>query len=235
MLNINTSLSDFIVKVPVVTTPLFISVDVSSKNNETKKIYEEFIKMFYQNKEVNSKYSQLIKKLTSYSKLKNNWDGYNGVKPSKDIIQSVEKFLKILQEKYIIAPQIMVSGSGIIGLFWKNNEDYIEINFDLPNTYTFFYELNSEVYGEDDILVNQTLPKKLALALSYVKEESDSNIENLTVLKYAQTISDSDRNTYTNLNCIKVDNTPRKSMVTQLLANSCEMYDNTQCKYVSIV
>ena len=136
-------------------------------------------------------YSELYNELSSYSELNENWDGYNGARPSDDIIETVRVFLSILKNYKIHHPGIMVSGSGEIALFWKNNKNYIEIDFDLKNKLSFFYALDTDIYGEDDIVIDGLIPKKLNYSLSVLFKITSSNkSSSLTDSKHS-TISNS--------------------------------------------
>jgi len=119
-------------------------------------------------------YQKLNSELFSYTMLNNNWDGYNGIKPSNEIISTVEHFLNILKINKTIHPRIMLSGNGEISLFWKNKKNYIEISFDEKDKLSFFYELDKTIYGEDDILISKTLPKMLAYSIENLIEKSSS-------------------------------------------------------------
>ena len=123
----------------------------------------------------NIEYSDLYKELSTYSDLNKNWDGYNGIRPSDDIIETVKVFLNILKNRKIHHPRIMVSGNGEIALFWKNNKNYIEIDFDLKNKLSFFYELDTDIYGEDDVVINGLIPQKLNYSLSNLFKVTSSN------------------------------------------------------------
>jgi hypothetical protein len=123
-------------------------------------------------------YSKLYKELSTYSKLNDNWDGYNGIKPSDDIIETVRIFLEILKNHKIHHPRIMVSGSGEVALFWKKNKNYIEIDFDIKNKLSFFYELGTDIYGEDDVVIDGSIPKKLNYSLSNLIKVTSTNESN---------------------------------------------------------
>jgi hypothetical protein len=120
-------------------------------------------------------YQKICDELSSYKKLKNNWDGYQGIKPSSEIIETVMKFLDILIEDKIHNPQIMLSGDGEIALFWKVMNSYIEIDFDMKGYLSFFYEIGGNVYGEDDILINGYIPIVLKKALLSLTQKNISN------------------------------------------------------------
>lgn len=119
-----------------------------------------------QNKSVlDIEYKKLIKKLYTYKELPNNWDGYNGVAPSREIIETAENFLKILKNSQIMNPKIMVSCDGAIGLFWQDNHNYLEVDIESAEYLSFFYEFQKKVYGEDDILFEDKVPEKLLSAI----------------------------------------------------------------------
>jgi hypothetical protein len=136
-------------------------------------------------------YSKLYKELSTYSELNNNWDGYNGIKPSDDIIETVRIFLNILKNHKIHYPRIMVSGSGEVALFWKKNKNYIEIDFDIKNKLSFFYELGTDIYGEDDVVINGLIPKKLNYSLSDLFKVTSTNKSNSLINNKISNTSDS--------------------------------------------
>lgn len=126
-------------------------------------------------------YEKLNDELFSYKLLKNNWDGYNGIKPSDDIVNTAKLFLSTLKTNKTIHPHIMLSGNGEISLFWKNKKNYIEVSFDEKNKLSFFYELDKAVYGEDDIEISQTIPKILAYSIKNMIEKSSSSHQNFLI------------------------------------------------------
>lgn len=121
-----------------------------------------------------NEYEKIYKELESYKKLENNWDGYQGVRPSNELIKTSKEFLTILKNETIVNPSIMVSGKGEIALFWKNKDTYIEVNFDIENKYSYFFKMGTKIYGEDDIEV-MVIADKLMETLSYVENSTNSN------------------------------------------------------------
>jgi len=105
-------------------------------------------------------YEEIIKELNSYKNLKDNWDGYGGIKPKDDIIETARNFIEILKNNNIGCPKIMVSGTGEIGIFWSSSTAYIEIDFDIKDKFTYFYNGN-ELFGEDDLKVERFLESKV--------------------------------------------------------------------------
>ncbi|MBL0686560.1 MAG: hypothetical protein JJV95_03575 [Sulfurospirillum sp.] len=126
----------------------------------------------------NVEYSKLHEELATYKELKNNWDGYNGIRPIDEIIETAKSFLNILESKNIIHPNIMVSGEGEIGLFWKKKNHYIEIDFDLENHFSYFYKLDKEIYGEDDISFEEFSQTRLNESLRYFQKNFTTETKN---------------------------------------------------------
>jgi len=126
------------------------------------------------NSQLDNEYSNLYIELFSYKELQNNWDGYEGIKPSDEIISTTKKFIDILKHNKILKPKIMVSGNGEIGLFWKNQDKYIEVDFDEAEYLSFFYKMNGIIYGEDDVTVNR-IPEKLHNAFNSLRTNSSTN------------------------------------------------------------
>lgn len=156
-------------------------------DTEVSKAASNFSSSTYNNN--SKKYTHLFSELYSYRELTENWDGYNGIRPSDDIISTASKFLNILQENLISSPEIMLSGSGEVALFWKNNNDYIEVSFDISNHLTYFYILDSIVYGEDDIFINTYIPEKLYGAINYLQNELSSKKSRILIENTNDTFS----------------------------------------------
>lgn len=143
------------------------------QNNVTPKIIQNIKSV--NDTSYNNEYSELYTELYTFGNLNDNWDGYNGIRPSDEIIETVRVFLNILKNNKIHHPGIMVSGSGEIALFWKNDNNYIEIDFDVKNKLSFFYELDMDIYGEDDVLIDGLIPKKLDDSLSNLFKATSAN------------------------------------------------------------
>jgi len=124
----------------------------------------------------NNPYQKIYTELDSYKELKNNWDGYGGVRPNDEIIITAQKFIDRLESLQIINPKIMVSGVGEIGLFWKNKNSYIEVDFDENEYFTYFYKINNEIYGEDDIALSQDIPDRLLHVLKNLQNQNSTKI-----------------------------------------------------------
>ena len=123
--------------------------------------------------EFDKRYVSLYTELSSYRELQENWDGYGGIKPDDEMISTTRKFLNILKENQIAEPKIMLTGSGEIGLFWKNKNHYIEVDFDKNKYLSFFYEIDGKLHGEDDILIDDILPDKLNYVLHNLHRQNN--------------------------------------------------------------
>jgi predicted small secreted protein len=166
-----------------------MSTDSIIQNNTTENIIQNVKSV--NDTSYNIEYSDLYNELSTYSDLNKNWDGYNGIRPSDDIIETVKLFLNILKNNKIHHPRIMLSGSGEVALFWKNNKNYIEIDFDLKNKLSFFYELDTDIYGEDDVVISGLIPQKLNYSLSKLFKVTSSNRGNSLIDNENYNISNS--------------------------------------------
>lgn len=140
--------------------PTATDVLIQTHKNDTQVVRDAV-----QQKNYGKEYSQLCDKLYSYRDLKNNWDGYGGVRPKDEIIFTTEKFIKSLESSSIMPPRIMVAGSGQVALFWKNKGNYIEIDFDEEGYYSYFSKLNGKVKGYDEVAVSGYIPKDLYVSI----------------------------------------------------------------------
>ena len=99
-------------------------------------------------------YSRVILTLNEYKFLKPNWDGYGGVTPKTEVINSTIRAVNILKSNNITDMNVMVSGDGDISLFWKSFYNYLEIEFgeDLCGYYS---RTTDGDCGEDNVLINE--------------------------------------------------------------------------------
>jgi len=134
-----------------------------------------------------NEYQKIYTELLSYKKIQSNWDGYGGIRPNDKIIDTTKNFLTILEKNKIINPNIMVSGAGEIGLFWKKQNTYIEVDFDEENLFTFFYDIDNNLYGEEDIVWNENIPEKLINVLNNLQNKSSTQNSSLFSLNTSST------------------------------------------------
>ena len=113
------------------------------------------------------KYQKLSNKLKSFGSLSVNWDGYNGLPPSSEMINCFHLFLSELFKLKIDAPVLQLTGEGNIGCFWKAQTGYAEIEFDSPGQYCYFLKDDDGVFGKDDCIFDSFIDEKL---IEYIKK-----------------------------------------------------------------
>ncbi|MDT3560216.1 hypothetical protein ROM82_08005 [Cronobacter malonaticus] len=97
---------------------------------------------------------KIFTELSQYMSLQHDWDGYGGAAPDPSIIDTAMTFLSDARYSGIVdSPKSMLTGSGEIGLYWENQYEnfYLEVTFDHEGKYSYFFEHNDEVSGEDDV------------------------------------------------------------------------------------
>lgn len=83
-------------------------------------------------------------------------------KISPQIFQTMEKFILFIEKNRIEMPEIKMSDLRVPIVYWKYNNNYMEINFDKVDTFTYFYMLGFEVHGEDFLQIGgKRLPEKM--------------------------------------------------------------------------
>ena len=71
----------------------------------------------------------LIDDLRQYEMLEPGWDGgANDVAPSRDAINEAIQFVENIPP-FIVLPEAMVSNDGEVGLFWNNDDFYLDVGF----------------------------------------------------------------------------------------------------------
>lgn len=119
-----------------------------------------------------SSYKVANDKLYAYLSLENDWDGYGGVTPRKDIIETGGKLLKKMQDYALDAPNVMISGAGEIGFYWENGTSYAEITCDSPSKYTFVYLEGQNTYYEEDVSIDNRFSFDLIQKISSTYKKS---------------------------------------------------------------
>lgn len=113
-------------------------------------------------------YINAINTLYSYLSLQYDWDGYGGKAPTFDLIRAGEKLLSQCQNYAFKAPKLMLSGSGEIGFYWENGNEYAEITCDNPDTYTFVYMKGKVPFIEDDKIIHNAFSSDLTTRISNI-------------------------------------------------------------------
>lgn len=109
---------------------------------------------------------KLIGKLISFLSLEKGWDGFSGESPSDEAVKNAIEFIQKLNTGLNTAIP-MLSSDGEIGLFWRDQYNYIDIGFYGDGKYSLYASLsNGEELLMDDVNVDEELNEKLVSALS---------------------------------------------------------------------
>lgn len=157
-------------------TSFFITAVPSSIDSQDQQFFLDKNDAYHQNmlSSLEKNYNKLFSEVEEYKTLGDKWDGYSGIQPSDEIIETTKEFLSILKQNNIIKPDIFPSPKGEIGIFWRKDNKYIEVDFVKKGYLSFFYDFNNDLYGEVDFPINDGIPEKLHKALSNLLEESTS-------------------------------------------------------------
>lgn len=120
----------------------------------------------------NSEYIDAIDILHSYLSLQHDWDGYGGNAPSFDLISAGGKLLFEFQNYAFKAPKLMLSGSNEIGFYWENGNEYAEITFDNPESYTFVYMKEKIPFIEENKDINNAFSSDLTTRISNINRKN---------------------------------------------------------------
>jgi hypothetical protein len=88
--------------------------------------------------------------IKGYLFLEPGWDGYEGIPPSKEVVNDAITMVKALPEGFPL-PKPMVAGDGEVGLYWKRGNAFIDIEFSGNGLITYYARAadGREFYGED--------------------------------------------------------------------------------------
>ena len=161
--NMITSVSSF----PIVEE--FMKVDDTANHLYTKDIKTiSSSKLFIGNFETTStisEFDKVINTLESYKFLEEDWDGYGGVTPSTEIVDTAINLIFKIKREDVPTPKPMVSSSGNIGLYWNGKASYIEIGIDDTNSYYTYISEGDKYAGQENNLLDEPLPNNLTSAL----------------------------------------------------------------------
>ncbi|WP_414526447.1 hypothetical protein [Nodularia chucula] len=109
-----------------------------------------------------NKVQNLVAILRNYLDLYYDWDGYQGIAPQ---LRTVEESIRLVEKlpDSIPLPKPMVSGTGIVGLFWEKKNIYAEICFEGDGTFWYYGNDGNFEIGEDSVSLREdtTLPVDL--------------------------------------------------------------------------
>jgi hypothetical protein len=153
-----------------------ISEDFSNRLKQDSNYYTSVKKTAttYSDLLVKSEYNDFKKlegELYSYLELDENWDGYGGTIPDKELINSCQEIIEKLKKLGLNAPKPMLTGSGEVGLYWKDDTTYIELSFEEEDTFSYIIDNGKNIVGEEDCSKDDNLPSRLHIALEKKKKE----------------------------------------------------------------
>jgi len=121
-----------------------------------------------------TEYNNLVKEVELFRTLGDDWDAYGAIQPKEVSIYDAISFLNILKEKSIAKPEVFPKTTGGTSIYWRNNNNYIEVSFKEEGTFSFFYDFEYDVYGEIDLNINNQLPDKLIYAINFIHRKVSS-------------------------------------------------------------
>ena len=100
----------------------------------------------------------LIRNIRKFLEFNDNWDGYNGIKPSLNCIEEAIQLLKMLPTDRL--PQRAgLSNDGEISLIWESESLFADFGTEGDNTYSFFIKKDGEKLYGDDIPLSESIPE----------------------------------------------------------------------------
>jgi hypothetical protein len=153
--------------------PTFPSVDIEVQTKDTSTSFKP-IYSISKSKDLifSDAYINAINILHSYLSLQYDWDGYGGKAPTFDIISACEKLLLQCKNYVFKAPKLMLSGSGEIGFYWENGNEYAEITCDNSEAYTFVYMKDKVPFIEEDKAINGAFSSDLTTRISHINRNA---------------------------------------------------------------
>jgi hypothetical protein len=145
-------------------TKTITSISMQMQEIQTNQYYHKYVA--FENEEIRlnklRKKAKLINEIRNYLSLPDDWDGYEGIAPQSKTIAETISFVKSLPDS-ISLPKPMLSGTGIVGLFWEKDNIYAEVCFEGDGTF-WYYGTDSDLeIGEESVSIQEVneLPKNL--------------------------------------------------------------------------
>lgn len=86
---------------------------------------------------VRDRRSVLASEMKAYRGLEDNWDGEEGISPTRSAIDEALAFIELLPLRARL-PRPMVSGDGEVGFYWKTDDCYIDVGFFGDGTISYY-------------------------------------------------------------------------------------------------
>lgn len=95
----------------------------------------------------------LLKEITTYTILEDGWDGDNSLKPTTDSINNATSYIEELYNIKAPLPKSMLNAQGEVGLYWDNQNIYIDIHFEVNNLISIYArsKKNQEEFFFDEV------------------------------------------------------------------------------------
>lgn len=77
-------------------------------------------------------------RLNEYRNLSDGWDGGDGIAPSSDSLSDLEALFDLVVNGGYPIPDPSISSEGEVGLYWRKNSIYINLEFDEGGLYSFY-------------------------------------------------------------------------------------------------
>lgn len=170
-----TAISMMVLFIPTtqINIPTFPSVGIEVQAKDTSTSFKPIYSISKSEDQIifSGKYINAINTLHSYLSLQYDWDGYGGKAPTFDIISAGVKLLLQFQSYAFKAPKLMLSGSGEIGFYWENENEYAEITCDNPESYTFVYMKDKVPFIEEDKMIQDGFSSDITTRISSINRK----------------------------------------------------------------
>lgn len=100
--------------------------------------------------------NQLYARVHYFTRLPQDWDGYDGIPATYESWISAVEFIQLLPNR-VDTPFAMLSGDGEISLFWENAKNYLEVSFPGDGTYHYIFTSQDRdiQFASDDLSLNE--------------------------------------------------------------------------------
>ncbi len=154
--------------------PLFIVEERQKENNAINNFYTGDIAIAFTSSPILgtrvttssiSTFDKLINTLESYKSLEEDWDGYGGVTPSIEVVDTAINLIFKIKRDDLPTPKPMISSSGNVGLYWNGKDSYVEVGIDGDNSYYTYISEGDKYAGQDNNMLDEPLPDNLTRVL----------------------------------------------------------------------
>jgi len=114
--------------------------------------------------------NELTSRIVEYSNLADDWDGYGGKAASLATVMDALDFFRHYPMT-LPRPKSMITGAGVIGLYWEGNGCYVSIDFDGSGCYCYIADRSEDEGGEDRVSISEPLPQRL---IEVIADTTDS-------------------------------------------------------------